>query len=237
MDESVTAPPLTHPARKVAAVRRALVALVALLAFLAPISLAACNSDGRTLRPPTSDNPKNASISVPTTVTTIAGAPAEPLPQPTQPVIPFLVQTPWADGGTIDAKFTCAGANVSPSISWLGTPVGAVEMALVVDDADANGFVHWVIAGLDPLDPQLAEGAHPVGAVEGANDFSTATNTAIGWSGPCPPSGSTHRYRFTLYALSQQTELPTGTPAAALVSFIENASFEAAEITAVYNAP
>ena len=53
----------------------------------------------------------------------------------------------------------------------------------------------------------IGEGDVPVGAIEGQNGFSTATVPSIGWSGPCPPAGTTHHYRFTLYAL------PTRAPA------------------------
>jgi Raf kinase inhibitor-like YbhB/YbcL family protein len=211
--------------------------VVVLCCLLSPLALASCKSDGRTLRPPSSLDPKNGSISVPTTVTTIAGVPpVEQALDQAPPVIPFAVQTPWADGGTIDKQFTCAGADVSPAITWLSPPADAVELALIVEDPDANNFVHWVIAGLDPLNPALPEGSPPVGAIEGANSFSTAANPQVGWSGPCPPAGTTHTYRFTLYALDQQTELPTGTPAADLKAFIENASIEAAQITAKYTA-
>ena len=37
------------------------------------------------------------------------------------------------------------------------------------------------------------------------NDFGK-----IGYGGPCPPPGSTHRYRFRLYALSAPLDLEPG---------------------------
>ena len=115
--------------------------------------------------------------------------------------------------------------------------MNAVEIALVVTDTDANDFVHWVVAGLDPKNPSIAEGSVPVGAIEGANGFSTAAAPSVGWNGPCPPKGSTHHYRFTLYALDQQIELPTGSPASDLMSAIDLSSIEAAQITGVYTSP
>ena len=55
-----------------------------------------------------------------------------------------------ADNGTIPARYTCRADDVSPPLLWQGVPAGTVELAVVVRDVDAEGFVHWVIAGLPP---------------------------------------------------------------------------------------
>ena len=95
----------------------------------------------------------------------------------------------------------------------------------------------WVIAGLDPKNPLLGEGDVPVGAIEGQNGFSTAASQSIGWRGPCPPAGSTHHYEFTLYALSQQVELPTGSAAADLQAVIDGATLAATSVTGIFPGP
>ena len=184
------------------------------------------------MRPAGAD--KTASISVPTTSTTLAGDQVSPpvgAGVETQPTLPFTVQTPWANGVAINALHTCNGGNVAPSITWFGAPADAVEMALVVVDTDAN-FVHWVISGLDPTNPEIPEGNVPVGAIEATNDFGK-----VGWDGPCPPPGAPHHYEFTLYALDQATELPTGTPAKDLIAFIKNTQIDSAQVVGVYQAP
>jgi Raf kinase inhibitor-like YbhB/YbcL family protein len=207
--------------------------------------LAACNSDGRTLRPakPTQTQsvytPTTTTVP-PTTVTSIDNSKIGTLGTSTtlaSATIPFTLQLPFTEGGAIDSRFTCNGTDVHPQIAWLGTPINTVEMALVVTDADANDFVHWIIAGLDPNDPLLGEGDVPVGAIEGENGFSTAAAPAVGWRGPCPPAGTTHHYWFTLYALSQQVELPTGSSSEDLLAVITNSSIDAAEVTGLYTAP
>jgi Raf kinase inhibitor-like YbhB/YbcL family protein len=43
------------------------------------------------------------------------------------------------------------------------------------------------------------------GALQGKNGFGE-----IGYAGPCPPSGSPHHYRFTLYALDKSLSLAAG---------------------------
>ena len=110
-----------------------------------------------------------------------------------------LTSTAFAEGEAIPQKFSCDGANVSPQLSWTGTPSGAEALVLVVDDPDARGFVHWIVLDLPGADGALPEGVSPTAATpqQGRADFGDP-----GWGGPCPPSGN-HHYRFTLTAIAQ----------------------------------
>lgn len=218
--------------------RRSRITFVALCCAFALIALAGCKHDGRTLRP--ADPSQTASVYTPSTTTTSPGDQISPAISDLgaeKANLAFVLTLPWVDGEAIDARYTCAGAGVQPSFAWLGAPAGAVEMALVVTDTDANDFVHWIIAGLDPKNPSVAENVVPVGAIEARNGFSSASTPNIGWRGPCPPAGTTHHYRFTLYALSQQVELPTGSTADNLLGVIEGSSIEAAQVTGTYSTP
>ena len=229
-------------------------------AAVAAAGLVACKSDGRTLRPATPDQDQ----SVYTTSTTVASTAAfsnatasnagagglgssdlggsiaiggTPGSSADSAALPFILNLPFQDGGAIDAKFTCNGLDVHPQVSWLGAPAAAVEMALVVRDTDASDFVHWIIAGLDPKNPLVPEGTVPVGAVESLNGFSTAAKPSVGWKGPCPPAGAVHHYEFTLYALDQQIELPSGSSAADLQAAIDASAIQATSLTGVYPGP
>lgn len=126
--------------------------------------------------------------------------------------VPFrLASTAFGDGGPIPRRFTCDGENVSPDLTWSGAPDGTAAFALIVDDPDARGFIHWVVYDMTgSASGGLAEGisASPDAPPQGINNF----RGGIGWGGPCPPSG-THHYRFRLLALDQMLEL-TGTPSA-----------------------
>lgn len=196
----------------------------------------ACSSDGRYLREPRPD--QTQSVYTPSTTTTIVGQVVPEIPAiETTPQLAFVLVMPWLNDGVIDARYTCTGGEVQPQFSWYGAPAGTVEMALVVSDVDASNFVHWIIAGLDPNDPLVAENEVPLGAIEGQNGFSTAAQTDVGWRGPCPPAGSSHTYRATLYALDQQVELPTGSPAADLLAVIEGSALQAAQVDGVYPTP
>jgi Raf kinase inhibitor-like YbhB/YbcL family protein len=121
------------------------------------------------------------------------------------------------DGGELPARYTCRGEDVSPPLLWTGVPAGTAELAVVVRDVDAEGFVHWVVAGMPANVGGIAEATAPGGAVEAANDFGRP-----GWAGPCPPSG-THHYEIRVYALAQPSGVAAGEDGAGAAAKIEAA--------------
>jgi Raf kinase inhibitor-like YbhB/YbcL family protein len=118
-----------------------------------------------------------------------------------------LTSTAFEDGGAIPRDATCKGEDRSPALSWTGVPDGAAALVLLVDDPDANDWVHWIV-----LDLPADAGGLPASVAASADPPQQGRNTfgRIGYSGPCPPSG-THHYRFTLYALGAPLGL-TGHP-------------------------
>jgi Raf kinase inhibitor-like YbhB/YbcL family protein len=119
-----------------------------------------------------------------------------------------VTSSAFQEGQPIPVEFTCKGASKIPPLAWSGTPSNAAALALVVDDPDAPSgtFTHWVVLDLPSATSKLAGDALPSGAVQGMN-----SGGRVGWYPPCPPSGI-HRYRFTVYALSKATGLPSGAP-------------------------
>src|SRR5215218_439802 len=108
--------------------------------------------------------------------------------------------------GSIPARYSCEGEDLSPPLSWSGVPEGTRSLALIVDDPDApvGTFTHWLAWGLDPAAGGLAEGESA--PAEGTNDFGLG-----GWSGPCPPRGhGPHRYFFRLHALDAELDVRPG---------------------------
>lgn len=112
----------------------------------------------------------------------------------------------------IPMKYTCDGADVSPALRWSEPPEGTTSLALIMDDPDAPGgtWYHWLLWNI----PGHAGGiwehvattrTMPGGMVQGRNSFGK-----MGYGGPCPPQGQTHRYFFHLYALDTQLTLPAG---------------------------
>ena len=120
-----------------------------------------------------------------------------------------LKTTAFKSGGTIPAKYTCSGADISPALAWNQPPPRTQSFVLIVDDPDAPAgtWVHWVVYNLPASARQLPESvpqgeAIVSGGKQGLNDF-----PQNGYGGPCPPPGKPHRYFFRLYALDTLLDL------------------------------
>lgn len=118
----------------------------------------------------------------------------------------------FSAGEMIPKKFTCDGPDASPKLNWTEPPAKTQSFALIMDDPDAPAgtWVHWVLFDLPAETRELAEGVAKQeqlanGARQGRNDFGK-----IGYGGPCPPSGDSHRYFFKLYALDAKLNLKAG---------------------------
>ena len=141
---------------------------------------------------------------------------------------------PFASGTELNRAYTCDGAGLNPQLTWTAPPVDAVELAVAVTDPDATQtdggpFVHYLVVGL-PASSGTVGGNNP------SQLGHEATNSAgtVGWTPPCPPAGERHTYEFTLYALDQQTELPTDAPPSEQLDAIRAAALGASTVTATY---
>lgn len=137
-----------------------------------------------------------------------------------------VTSTAFDNGGVIPEQYTCDGDGDVPPLAWSGERSGAESLAVVVDDPDAPSgtFVHWIVLDLPPGTTSLDE-ALPPGAVEAEN---SAGDT--GWTPPCPPSG-THRYRFTVYALSSPAGLEDGVGTDQALAAIDEAAVARGRLT------
>jgi phosphatidylethanolamine-binding protein (PEBP) family uncharacterized protein len=142
---------------------------------------------------------------------------------------PLTITSPaFADGAPIPVQYTCKGANLAPPLAW-SAPLGA---ALVVDDPDARGYVHWIVTGIAPGSGSTADGQTPAGGSVLSN---SAGQSAYG--APCPPAGTgTHHYRFTLYQLSNTFQLPSGLAGVQAAQAIAQAATAQALLTGTFGA-
>jgi Raf kinase inhibitor-like YbhB/YbcL family protein len=144
-----------------------------------------------------------------------------------------VTSSAFGESGSIPAKYTCDGGDVSPPLAWSGAPAATKAIALTVLDPDARDFVHWLAANLptglsgDGSIPEAATGS-PAAGVEGRNSGGKPS-----WYGPCPPSGE-HRYVFTIYALSERPELEAGFTRDQLTQAIEGKVLASGTLTARY---
>ena len=123
-----------------------------------------------------------------------------------------LSSAAFASGAAIPDAYTCKGADISPALAWSGHAGQTSSLAIIMDDPDApvGTWVHWVIWNIPPTTHALPEnlnnsGTLPNGASQGRNDFGK-----VGYNGPCPPPGKTHRYFFRLFALDAKLTLEPG---------------------------
>ena len=150
--------------------------------------------------------------------------------------VAFHLSTTAFPGHVIPAEFTCDGPDKSPALMWSDPPKDTESFSLIVEDPDAPAgvWVHWVLYGLPADARELPEAMPkermlPNGARQGRNDFGK-----LGYNGPCPPRGRSHRYIFTLYALDSKTDLAPGATKAELQHAIRGHVLEKAKLTATF---
>lgn len=115
---------------------------------------------------------------------------------------------------------TCDGADVSPRIRISGLRSGSLAvMAVNPFQPSCCSFCPWLIWNIPPTDeipasiPAEEVVEIPVPAIQGRNDYGK-----IGYTGPCPPPGATHRYTFKVYGLDGMIGVPPGATKAELIS-------------------
>jgi Raf kinase inhibitor-like YbhB/YbcL family protein len=134
----------------------------------------------------------------------------------------------FEDGGPIPVQYTCDGADLSPPLAWESVPDGVLAFALIVEDPDAGGFIHWVLSDIPGDLRELPEDQGDAIGAPGATSFGRP-----GWGGPCPPSGE-HHYVFTLYALSAPLGLDSSATATQVRTAADRVLVASGQLTGVY---
>lgn len=140
-----------------------------------------------------------------------------------------LASPAFNNNETIPQKYTCDGADVSPTLQFSDVPKGTVTLALVIDDPDAPSgtFDHWIVWNLPPDLKVLQEGAKV--SEQGTNGFRETR-----YRGPCPPRGNPHHYHFKLYALDTRLNLPQGSTKKALENAMKGHILGETELIGLY---
>jgi Raf kinase inhibitor-like YbhB/YbcL family protein len=170
-----------------------------------------------TLTPiPTSAPTHTPSIPQPPTLTPTPSMTPTPSPTPTPTPtatptpLPFVFySTAFDPDGVIPTRFGYLSENTSPELQWENAPQGTQSLALTMDDV-TDPFIHWVVYNIPPTVTVLAEGVIEQprlqdGTMQGGN-----SSEMLGYIGPFPPEGATHRYAFVLYALDAPLEIGPG---------------------------
>ena len=140
----------------------------------------------------------------------------------TSPVFAADVRLPTA--------YTCHGARLSPPLQWSGATVQtAKSFAIVVDDSQApiTPYVYWIVFDISPTTVAIGQNQLPTGARQALNSAGRAS-----YDPPCPV-GTSHLYRFTVYALNSVIKnLPNGAGLRAAWSAIASHVIASGRLTA-----
>jgi Raf kinase inhibitor-like YbhB/YbcL family protein len=113
------------------------------------------------------------------------------------------------DGAAIPPSYRCADDDhlgESPPLAWSAGPAGTAAYAVTVVDTDANGFLHWGLLDLPATTTSLAAGFSPGGALPAGVREARNGYGRTGYGGPCPPTGQTHHYVVTVWALDKPVD-------------------------------
>ena len=146
-------------------------------------------------------------------------AQAPPAGQPAAAARPMvLTTTAWPDGGQIPVKYTQAGDQVSPALSWTNVPAGTVSFVLHMRDPDVarnkttEDQVHWLVWNIPGTATGMPEGV-PQGSdlKDGSHQISASGRV---YRGPgAPANGPLHHYTIEVYALDTKVDVPAGADA------------------------
>jgi len=127
---------------------------------------------------------------------------------------------------SIPLEFTGDGKNINPSIEILEPPKNTQSFVLVIDDPDANSWVHWLVFNISPKITKINKNSVP--GIQGKNSWNKNN-----YMGPTPPSG-THRYFFRVYALDIRLDLNEGVTIKQVENAIRSHILEESELIGLY---
>ena len=134
------------------------------------------------------------------------------------PAVPAmtLTTTAFADGSQIPARYTQAGDQTSPALTWTNPPPGTQSFVLHMHDMEvarnktSDDQLHWLVWNIPASTVSLPEGV-PAGAdlKDGSHQTSASGPS---YRGPgAPASGPLHHYTFEVLALDTTLDVAAAT--------------------------
>ncbi len=139
----------------------------------------------------------------------------------------------FSDGEAIPEKYGYTEENVNPPLKIEDVPEEAESLVLLMDDPDAvepagKVWDHWTVWNIDSDTTEIPEGSVPSGAVEGKTDYGET-----GYGGPNPPDKE-HAYRFRLFALDEELDMPESSTKKDVEEAMEDKVLAEAKLTGTY---
>jgi hypothetical protein len=152
-----------------------------------------------------------------------------------------LTSPSFSNGAPMPDALTCNGKGRSPQLEWNSPPAGTQSFVLIARDLDSplhwllGPFVHWVMFDM-PADQRQLQAGIPKQAqlTGGARQIQNGLDE-VGYSGPCPPGKSTHRYQFEVFALDTKLGLPAESSEKTIVKAMDGHVVARGELVGTYH--
>lgn len=149
-------------------------------------------------------------------MTAAAQAPAPAAAPAAKPMV--MSMTAFADGTEIPAKYTQAGDQTSPAITWSNVPAGTATLLLHMHDLEvsrnktSDDQLHWIVWNIPGTATGLPEGV-PKGAQLDNGAYQLSASGQV-YRGPgAAANGPRHHYTFELIALDTKVDVQPGADA------------------------
>lgn len=140
---------------------------------------------------------------------------------------PFLVLPP---------THTCDGPNLSPPFTLGGVNASSLALMAVNPFEPRCSHASWIAWNIPPVTsippgiPAAPSVDSPLPMVQGRNDYGS-----IGWRGPCPPQGQTHRIVLKVWGLDTLLSLKAGAGKDDLISALRGHVVQYGESVVLYS--
>lgn len=143
----------------------------------------------------------------------------------------------FENGSYIPEKYSLEGGNISPPLEWSNVPEGTMSFVLIVVDPDApmGQFTHWILYNIPGETRSIPENIPKTLEVEGLGFQGYNDYGKVGYGGPHPPRGSTHRYIFRIYALDKKLDLKPGATLEEILREMEGHVIAYGELVGLYS--
>ena len=218
--------------------------------LISVLFLVACSSE-ETANRSTESNVEGSENSVPSEISETALR-EEPYSLTRIPEFDIVVTSSAINSrGRLNKYYTCEGADVSPDLSWSGTPDGTESFVVLMEDPASDEiqggtiWTHWILYSIPKTVTQLPEDLTTDSVLDNGFTYGTNDYGNSFYSGPCPEptiyikiencggsgSGCANKttvpaklrpYNFFVYALDKEVKLEPGTTRNKVLKEIED---------------
>jgi hypothetical protein len=145
----------------------------------------------------------------------VAAISAQQAPAPGAAPPPMrLTSTSFADGSQIPVKYTQAGNQTSPALTWTNAPPATQSFVLHMHDMEgarnktSEDQLHWLVWNIPATTTSLPEGVPNGPDLKDGSHQTSASGNGV-YRGPgAADAGPLHHYVFEIFALDTKVDVP-----------------------------